>query len=315
MHTRDSARLFSLVLLLSSLSAAQINATRAETLEQQLLAEEPAQLAAEALRSGDPARGAILFHQPYMACTQCHRAGRQEHPLGPDMAKPRPEIGDAQIVESVLQPSNEIDKAFASVTVLTVEGEAVTGLIVSDEADRLVLRDVLQRGKLIVLREHEIEQQIRNSLSIMPAGQVNQLASRRQFLDLIRYLIEIRDGGPRRAAELEPAPSLYAARPFPEYEHDIDHAAMIDDLGEESLRRGAAIYSRLCVNCHGTHDQPGSLPTSLRFATGRFKNGADPFTMYQTLTRGFGMMVPQTWMVPQQKYDVIHYVRETYSQA
>ena len=34
--------------------------------------------------------------------------------------------------------------------------------------------------------------------------------------------------------------------------------------------------------------------------------------MYQTLTRGFGMMVAQTWMVPQQKYDVIHYLREVY---
>ena len=34
--------------------------------------------------------------------------------------------------------------------------------------------------------------------------------------------------------------------------------------------------------------------------------------MYQTLTHGFGMMTPQTWMVPQQKYDVIHYIREAY---
>jgi hypothetical protein len=34
--------------------------------------------------------------------------------------------------------------------------------------------------------------------------------------------------------------------------------------------------------------------------------------MYQTLTRGFGLMAAQTWMVPSQKYDVIHYIRETY---
>ena len=54
------------------------------------------------------------------------------------------------------------------------------------------------------------------------------------------------------------------------------------------------------------------MPTSLRFAEGKFKNGTDPFRMYQTLTHGFGMMTPQTWMVPQQKYDVIHYIRETY---
>ena len=34
--------------------------------------------------------------------------------------------------------------------------------------------------------------------------------------------------------------------------------------------------------------------------------------MYRTLTDGFGMMAAQTWMVPQQKYDVIHYIREAY---
>ncbi len=34
--------------------------------------------------------------------------------------------------------------------------------------------------------------------------------------------------------------------------------------------------------------------------------------MYQTLTHGYAVMTPQTWMVPQQKYEVIHYVRETY---
>src|SRR5262249_34878471 len=41
-------------------------------------------------------------------------------------------------------------------------------------------------------------------------------------------------------------------------------------------------------------------------------NGSDPYAMYQTLTRGFGVMAPQSWMVPQQKYDVIHYIREAY---
>ncbi len=80
----------------------------------------------------------------------------------------------------------------------------------------------------------------------------------------------------------------------------------------KSLGRGEAIYRRVCSNCHGTMDHLGSMPTSLRFAEGQFKNGSDPWHMYQTLTHGFGMMTPQSWMVPEQKYDVIHYIRETY---
>ena len=85
---------------------------------------------------------------------------------------------------------------------------------------------------------------------------------------------------------------------------------MIADWNDASLERGEAIYQRVCQNCHGTIEQPGSLPTSLRFAEGKFKFGSDPHSMYQTLTFGGGMMVPQSWMVPQQKYDVIHYIRE-----
>ena len=42
------------------------------------------------------------------------------------------------------------------------------------------------------------------------------------------------------------------------------------------------------------------------------KNGADPYHMYRTLTDGFGQMAAQTWLVPQQKYDLIHYIREAY---
>ena len=116
----------------------------------------------------------------------------------------------------------------------------------------------------------------------------------------------------QRARQLEPPAHLYALPPIPEYEKDIDHAGLIRELNADAFKRGEAIYGYLCVNCHGTKDQPGSLPTSLRFASGVFKNGCDPYRMYQTLTKGYGMMMPQTWMVPQQKYDVIHYLREAY---
>jgi len=91
-----------------------------------------------------------------------------------------------------------------------------------------------------------------------------------------------------------------------------DHAGLIRGWNEESLARGAVIYGQLCVVCHGTAEAPGSLPTALRFSEGTFKNGADPRSMYETLTRGFGQMVAQPQYTARQKYDVIHYIRETF---
>lgn len=91
-----------------------------------------------------------------------------------------------------------------------------------------------------------------------------------------------------------------------------DHAGLMAAWDQESLARGAAIYTQLCVVCHGTREAPGSLPTALRFGEGPFKNGADPYSMYLTLTHGFGQMVAQPQYTARQKYDVIHYIRETF---
>ncbi len=282
-------------------------------LEKELLKEDAAALAKAAREQGDPTRGAIVFYQQHLTCTKCHTFGEENSPLGPDLTKPtnKDEVTDVLLVESVLQPSKQILKGYETVVVINEDGLTITGLLAEDRPDELVIRDPAKDGKLVTVPKNEIEEQGDSKDSVMPKGLVNQLANRQQFLDLMRYVMEITEKGPQRAKELEPEPSLYALV-LPEYEDHVDHAGMIADMNKECFKRGEAIYNRLCINCHGTKDQPGSLPTSLRFASDKFRNGSDPHSMYNTLTRGFGMMAPQTWMVPQQKYDVIHYVRETY---
>ncbi len=307
-------------------------AARGQTLEEQLLAESPSALAAAARTSGDPVRGAIVFHQQYLLCTKCHLAGDggQQKPLGPDLTQPaltepdeRHAAGsdsaarqradyDAFLVESVLAPSKKIREGYEPWVVVLDDGRTITGLLHDEDSRSITLRDASQDGALIKIAKQHIEQRTASAQSIMATGLINQLASRQQFLDLIGYLSEIAAGGPARALELKPAASLYASVPLPEYEQRIDHAGLIEGWDKKSLRRGEAIYRRVCANCHGTHQRAGSLPTSLRFASGKFKNGSDPYAMYQTLTRGFGLMAPQVWMVPRQKYDVIHYIREAY---
>jgi sugar lactone lactonase YvrE len=91
-----------------------------------------------------------------------------------------------------------------------------------------------------------------------------------------------------------------------------DHGELVRGWNDATLAEGRRIYSSLCVVCHGTRQQPGSLPTALRFAEGAFKNGSDPYSLYVTLTRGYGQMVPQHQFTTAQKYAVIQYVRETF---
>lgn len=284
----------------------------AQSLDEELRRTPLSELVQAARASGDAARGAVVFFQPYMACAKCHAAGHSAAPaLGPDLTTIGREVSDEAIVESVLLPSKVIRQGYQSVTAVTATGQTVTGLLVERTPDQLVLRDIARGGELTKFNLRDLDDWKLNDTSIMPAGQVNALHSRQQFLDLLRYLFEIREGGAVRALQLQP-PAALLTFAVPEYEQHLDHAGLIGDWNEQSRQRGEAIYQRVCANCHGTLDRPGSLPTSLRFAEGRFKNGSDPLSMYRTLTHGFGLMAPQTWMVPTQKYDVIHYIRETY---
>lgn len=283
----------------------------AQDLESQLKSINPSTIAQQAKQTGDASRGALLFHQPHIGCVRCHSVGALTQVVGPDLTKFEPNAipTDEDLVESILLPSKKIRKGFETYTVLTSAGQSLSGWLSQRTEIRIVLRDA--NGQAVEIAAEDVEATKESSVSAMPAGQVNQMATVQQFLDLIRYLIEIRDGGPARAQELQPSPSMLV-HVLPEYEAKVDHAALVRDSSKQVLKQGEAIYQRVCANCHGTIDQPGSLPTSLRFAEGKFKNGSDPHSMYRTMTHGFGMMTPQIWMVPKQKYAVIHYIREAY---
>ena len=93
---------------------------------------------------------------------------------------------------------------------------------------------------------------------------------------------------------------------------DVDHRKLLQTMNDASFKRGKSIYNTLCITCHGTVDKVGNLPTALRFAQQPFKNGSDIASMYSTIRNGFGLMIPQQWMTPQQVYDTIHYIREEF---
>lgn len=102
---------------------------------------------------------------------------------------------------------------------------------------------------------------------------------------------------------------------LPDYEKELDHQGLLTALGDrqdESIRTGEYIYNNVCFNCHGNPDQEGSMPNAFKFWEGEFKVGKDPYSIYQTLTRGYGSMPPQVNLTPVEKYDIINYLRETF---
>jgi sugar lactone lactonase YvrE/mono/diheme cytochrome c family protein len=111
---------------------------------------------------------------------------------------------------------------------------------------------------------------------------------------------------------IEPAAGVSVKAAWIQALERTDHADLVSRWNEKTLEEGRQVYTTLCVVCHGTKEQPGTLPTALHFAEGSFKNGADPYSMFTTLTKGFGQMVPQPQYTTAQKYAVIQYIRETF---
>ena len=215
-----------------------------------------------------------------------------------------------ELVNSVLSPSSVIKRGFETITVELDDGRSIVGLLVEETDADLVLRNASD-GSLVTLAKTAIVKRLTGNTSTMPADLVNQITSRQQFLDLVRYLIEIREGGSDRARELRPPASLIALA-TPEYEARVDHAGMIRRLDDKAFesRRGDLRPALRQLSRHAGAARLAADVAAVRVRP--FKNGSDPYAMYQTLTHGYGLMAPQTWMVPRQKYDVIHYIREAY---
>ena len=102
------------------------------------------------------------------------------------------------------------------------------------------------------------------------------------------------------------APALIAQQSNDE---DVDHAGIIRSWTDANRERGRKIYDLHCYGCHG-YDGTSRLPDARSFNTEELRAGSDPYNMWLTLTEGFGQMVPQTQYTPQERYDVVHFIRE-----
>ena len=145
---------------------------------------------------------------------------------------------------------------------------------------------------------------------------MNKLISLSQALLLFLYLFGCNPNSKNQEIE-SPTGFILNESDLPDFEKDIDHKGLLTALGDrhdESIRTGEHIYNNICFNCHGNPEQVGSIPTAFKFWEATFKVGKDPYSIYQTLTRGYGSMPPQVNLTPVEKYDIINYLRETFLQ-
>jgi putative membrane-bound dehydrogenase-like protein len=151
-----------------------------------------------ATNSGNAARGEKLFSDLNgIGCVKCHAVRQKGGSVGPDLAGVGTKYARAELIRSVLEPSNRILSGYELSTVITDEGKVYQGVVRSETGEAVEIVDA--EGKVTVLDSGTVEENVPSTLSIMPNGLSDGL-SVDDFVDIIAYLESLRDP----AAEASP---------------------------------------------------------------------------------------------------------------
>lgn len=152
-----------------------------------LTAEQRTKLLADVMAQGDPSRGEEVYRRAELNCQKCHGIGGAGGLVGPDLASIGASAPADYILESMLDPGAKIKENYHSQIVATDEGQVLTGILLRETNDALILRDAEDRELSIPL--DSIEER-KDGGSLMPAGLLNEL-TRQETLDLLRFLTEL----------------------------------------------------------------------------------------------------------------------------
>jgi putative heme-binding domain-containing protein len=130
----------------------------------------------------DAALGAQVFSKN---CAACHQVGGQGAKIGPQLDG----IGARgldRLLEDVLDPNRNVDQAFRLTTLELENGQVVSGLLLREEGEVLVLADA--QGKEVRVRKADVAQRSTSQMSPMPANFAEQV-SQADFYNLLAYLL------------------------------------------------------------------------------------------------------------------------------
>ena len=161
------------------------------------------QMIEQVMAHGDAVRGQRVFRSREASCYQCHAISGAGGFLAPDLSSIGASSPMDYIVDSVLDPNKAIKDGFQGHSVLTRDGQVISGIKVREDSTSLVLRDATRPEIVIPRSSIKAERDIG---SLMPIGLADAL-TQQEFLDLVRFLSELGKPGP-----FAPSPAQWIRR-------------------------------------------------------------------------------------------------------
>jgi putative heme-binding domain-containing protein len=133
----------------------------------------------------DVARGAEVFKKN---CSGCHVVAGIGKKVGPELDGIA-HRGLERILEDVLDPNRAVDQAFRATMIKTTDGRVISGLVLREEGEVLVIQEAADKETR--LPKKEVEQRQLSQLSPMPANVTDPMPEP-EFYDLLAYLLSQR---------------------------------------------------------------------------------------------------------------------------
>ena len=131
------------------------------------------------------AHGAEVFTK---ACAGCHKIDGKGQKVGPELDAVYTR-GVERLLEDILDPNRNVDQAFRASIIKTTDGRVISGLVLREEGEVLVIQEAVDKETR--LSKKEIEQRVLSQLSPMPTNVVDPI-SEADFYDLLAYLLQPR---------------------------------------------------------------------------------------------------------------------------
>lgn len=135
-------------------------------------------------RQGSADRGRGVFAEAG-TCAKCHVVGGQGRSVGPNLDGIGTKLPREALYEAILAPSAAISHSYETYTALLDDGRSLTGLLVSQSPQEVVLKGA--DGIEATVAADTVEELVRQPVSLMPADLAAMLSAD-QLVDLVAYL-------------------------------------------------------------------------------------------------------------------------------
>ena len=135
-------------------------------------------------QSGNPESGLKLFFNKG-TCSKCHKVNGEGKEVGPSLSEIGSKLSPDALYTSILDPSAGVSHNYETYSLITIDGNIITGIKINDTDAEITLRTAEGIDKTTM--KSDVDELIKTGVSLMPAD-LQRLLSVQELVDIVAYL-------------------------------------------------------------------------------------------------------------------------------